>query len=75
MPFTLDRLMTYENQNAGAVSAFDASLYCACYLAIRVTLGDPTVKLVSSTHISVAAFALSARHVAKAAATAKGKKK
>ncbi len=67
--------MVYENQNAGSVSAFDSSLYCACYLAIRVTLHDPTVKLVSSTHISIAAYALPAAHATKATPKAHGKKK
>lgn len=56
--FELERWMMYENQKMGSVSAFDSSLYCTCYLAMRVKLKDPSIKLVSSTHISIAAYAL-----------------
>lgn len=59
---------------AGSPAFFDASWYCASFVALRVTLRDPTVKLVSSTHVSVAAYALHARHVGPAPRAKKGKK-
>src|SRR5262249_39723195 len=55
--FKLDSLMSYENQSMGSVSPFQSSVYCAHFIALRVQLDQPDLKVVSSTHVSLAAFA------------------
>ena len=55
--FTIDKLMTYENQSMGKASPFDPSKQVARWVAVRVVLATPVAQ-VSSTHVSIAAVGI-----------------
>ncbi len=58
--FTVDKLMTYENQTMSQPSPFDASKHVARWVAVRVELATPVAQ-VSSTHISIAAVGIASK--------------
>jgi hypothetical protein len=52
--FTVDKLMTYENQTMSKASHFDPTKHVARWVAVRINLATPVAQ-VSSTHVSIAA--------------------
>ncbi len=57
VPFTVEKMMSYENQTMAHPSQFDRTKHVARWVAVRVVLGAQVAQ-VSSTHVSIAAMGI-----------------
>lgn len=55
LPFTVERVLGYDNQSVGKPSQWDSSKLVARTIALKVDFGDASIEQVNSTHIAIAA--------------------